>query len=425
MRKITLLISLILISFSLYSAEVTDVADAFDPENPFDFNLGVALNNMHLYGNINRDYNSGQAIDTDSRRVRTTEYKGNLELSYRSELLISGEFGLYHNLSLTLEMPVVLKNQYSLERQSSNLMDASGNDLDSLSTNGFFPGGNLSYNHKGVGDISAGFKWAPFDQERNKDVFSWLLGFKVTFPTADIATPEGLNEVDESGLFVESGVDGAVGKGLYILNFQTAFAKRYSISEPYFKIDFNIPVPSGSSLYDKPQFNWGVNFGSEFVPMEDGNGNRIKFITDFGMRYFTAGNSYNVITDARWVYDNYTDQELQDLRGWNADNAADREKSMLPWEDAYMQLMLTLQTKIRIVSYVELGGYVSIGYMTDHFLTAAENGDNGYIPGLDDEKTVTDSIDSDYGATTETSGGRLSISRGILFGWGFNLTLRF
>jgi hypothetical protein len=111
--------------FSLHGAEVTEVASSFDYKNPFDFNLDVKYLSTQHFGSIKREYNTmidGAYQDvngnyyyaTTDRRVETKEYKGNPHLLHMQKLLFDAEIGLYHNLSLSLQLPVILSEQYKM-----------------------------------------------------------------------------------------------------------------------------------------------------------------------------------------------------------------------------------------------------------------------------------------------------------------------
>jgi len=138
------------------------------------------------------------------------------------------------------------------------LFDTSVNPDDStLAGQQLFPwAGNLDYTHKGLGDLSIGLQWAPFSEERKNRFMSWLLGMNVTFPTAPVKTPEGMNKLTRSSgtnYIVPSGNAGKAGDGLFRFDFRTAVSKKYSITEPYFQFMFSLPVNSSKSIYNDPK----------------------------------------------------------------------------------------------------------------------------------------------------------------------------
>ncbi|HQM85061.1 MAG TPA: hypothetical protein PLD55_10315, partial [bacterium] len=287
--------------FSVHAAEVTEVASSFDYKNPFDFNLDVKYLSTQHFGSIKREYNTmidGAYQDvngnlyyaTTDRRVETKEYEGNPHLMHMQKLLFDAEIGLYHNLSLSLQLPVILSEQYKMV-----LFDTSVNPDDStLAGQQLFPwAGNLDYTHKGLGDLSIGLQWAPFSEERKNRFMSWLLGMNVTFPTAPVKTPEGMNKLTRSSgtnYIVPSGNAGKAGDGLFRFDFRTAVSKKYSITEPYFQFMFSLPVNSSKSIYNDPKEAVVFNIGSDFNFWENKkHGQRVKLRTDIEVAYTNKG----------------------------------------------------------------------------------------------------------------------------------------
>ncbi len=427
MRKFILFfLAVIFVVTNLFSAEVTDVASSFDYENPFDFNLDVYYNNSYEFMSLKREYNnmqnapyadgSGNYYTTEGRRVETEEYSGNSSVYYQRELDMTAEFGLYHDLSLSFNLPIILTRDYSLDLKS---VGTDGNPLnDSLAGQGFFPySKSLNYTHKGVGDLSVGLQWAPYNQARHQDAFSWLLGFKVTFPSSNVATPKGMNTYDTTTHHsTMTGKTGDVGGGQFLLEFRSAVAKRYEVSEPYFQFAFTLPVNASKSIVQDVRYQYKINTGAEFITWDDKDNHRkIAIRTDIEMLYSSKGNNYNNIADARWAYDDV--DVVKDLK-WNLPANKDKYYNILPMEDAFMQFSFMLKPIFRVAKYVSFGGYAKVGYRQKHYLTNAKedfkNGNNepGFISGLDSEGEKRD-------------GGRLLDEAHILFGWGAFLTLNF
>lgn len=455
MRRLALLFFAALLAGALSAAEVTDVADSFDENNPFDFNLNVYYKNTHEFADIKREYNTipqtyddgtntgGVYYTTESRRVETLEYSGNPEVRYLRELMISSEIGLYHDLSLSVDVPIVLKDAYKLLIENYDL-DGAGNIVPrpySLLENNLFPdAGDLYYNHMGVGDIGIGVQWAPFNQERGKDAFSWLVGFKTTFPTAAIATPKNMNRrVDTNGdpitgtaaltdTIEQTRKTGGVGKGLYTFDIRTAVAKRYDVAEPYFQVLASLSTPSANSIVEKARHEFTLNLGADLYAFEQiEKGHKIFFRLDLGMQYTTRGNAYNYITDARWVYEGI-DPDSAASYGWILPAGVDKNYHLLPLEDPYFTATGLFKMNFKIFHYVQFGGYVSVGYRHKHYLSAALEdttgaGDHepGFVPGIDSESTPWIGA----GDVDSKSGGRLLTEANIIVGWGAYLSLMF
>jgi len=439
MRGFVVLFVVLGIAQALLAAEVTEVADSFDKNNPFDFNLNIYYRNTHEFANLKREYNTipktyeddnGQLYyTTESRRVETLEYKGNPEMRYLRELLIASEIGLYHDLSISVDVPIVLKDAYRLLLENYDL-DAQGNAVPreySLIEQDLFPdAGNLSYAHGiGVGDIGVGIQWAPFNQERGEDAFSWLLGFKAFFPTSSVKSPKGMNTIDNTGAVTTADTsDKGVGSGLFAFDIRTAVAKRYEVAEPYVQAIAHLTVPSANSLIVKPRHEFTLNTGTDLIAFENlDKGHKIFFRLDLGLSYTTRGNNYNYITDARWIYDDI-DPTIAKY-GWVLPATEDKYYHILPMEDPYFTATFLFKMNFRVAQYVQFGGYASAGYRHKHYLSAARNDgttqEPGFIPGIDSEETpwVGNS------APDQRSGGRILAEANVLVGWGFYLSGRF
>ncbi|MFO7736031.1 MAG: hypothetical protein R6W70_07425 [bacterium] len=420
MRFLPILFLFLLFTTVLSGAEVTDVASAVEYNDPLDVNLDIYYNNLSEFFSLKREYNSqhvlyegngGYYSTTDSRRVETIEYKGNPDMRFLREINLAAEIGVYRDLSISFAIPFVLKDRTAMIYNSA----VEGPVWDSsLPRTGFFPyAGNLNYNHSGVGDISFGINYAPFNQKRRNNNFSGLLGFDVTFPTARIATPEGMNSKDSDGNVISSGKNGNVGKGLFVFELRTAVSKRYEISEPYGMFTVSLPVPSSSSIYKNPKYSFKMNSGTEFIPWEQADKNRkVTIRTDIEMLFTTRGNAYNAVTDARWA------ANLTEPGGYNPDD----EWDILPREDGWFQLSGMIKPMFMFVEYVSFGGYFSVGYRQKHYLTDARPDEAGYIAGLDDEKYDCTHCSGNTGAE---DGGRLLSESHILLGWGFYLSGHF
>ncbi len=425
-KKVLAALMMMFAVFCVSGAEVTEVASSFDYENPFDFNLNVQFVSTHHYGSIKREYNTyadyvyediggNPYYTTESRRVETKEYSGNPHLYLLRKMLISAEIGLYHNLSLSFDLPIILSESYNMVVNSD---DATPGEM-SLPGQGLFPySGNLDYEHKGVGDIAFGLQWAPFSEERKNRFFSWLLGMKVTFPTANVKTPVGMNTV-ENGIVVPSDNTGNVGEGVFRFDLRTAVSKRYDKVEPYLQFLVSIPVNSKKNIYVNPKKAFMFNLGTEFNFHENKDlGQRIRLRTDLEFLFTTKGNAYNSITNARWVYD---DVDTVNDFGWNLPAGEGDSYNLLPFEDPWMQVSGMLKLSARVWKYIELGGFAKFGYRHKHYLTNAKEGNPGFVTGLDDQNTPWISGSGQRGKL----GGRLLAETYLVLDWGFNLALLF
>src|SRR5437762_3390441 len=90
------------------AAEVTDVASAFDKDNPFDFRLRVGYEFSSKTAAIKREHEgnpSQQQIDLFKDLVYTQT---------RHTLSLRAEFGIYVDLMFSVDLPFVLSDNRSL-----------------------------------------------------------------------------------------------------------------------------------------------------------------------------------------------------------------------------------------------------------------------------------------------------------------------
>lgn len=409
--------------FFVNAAEVTEVASSFDYGNPFDFNFDLQYLSTHHFGSIKREYNtvpegayqSGDSYfyTTADRRVETKEYGGNPELYYTHKLNFDAEIGLYKNLSISFALPLIFSEEFSLLRASASEEPS----IVSLEGQNLFPAGDLFYKNKGVGDFALALQWAPFSDERKNHNFSWLIGMKVTFPTASVRTPVAANESTDGWLAV-SGKNGKVGEGLYRIDLRTAISKKYEIAEPYFQFIFSVPATSSKSIYKDPKEACVFNLGSDWNWLFGAkkNGQKIKLRTDIEIYYTNKGNAYNAIADARWIYSDPLNLEY----GWANEDGTYSLDNILPIEDSWVQVAAMLRLEIRIWKYIEIGGFAKFGYRHKHYLSVAQEGESGFIPGIDSEATPWLGS-GDKGKL----GGKLLAEEYFVLDWGFNLKLLF
>ncbi|MGI6394394.1 MAG: hypothetical protein ACOX2F_06650 [bacterium] len=440
-KKFLVLIAISGLLSVVNAAEVTDVASSFDYKNPFDFNFDIRYLSSHHFGSIKREYNTmmdGAYADangnlyyaTSNRKVESKEYKGNPHLIYLQKIVLDAEIGLYHNLSLSFQLPVIISEQYKMIVHNAS----SNPGTSSLAGQQLFPWqGNLDYMHgKNLGDFSMGLQWAPFSEERKNHFMSWLLGINITFPTAPVKTPAGMNKlVQLSGLrhVVPSGVTGKTGDGLFRFDFRTAVSKKYLISkassaEPYFQFMLSLPVNSSKSIYSDPKEAVVFNIGSDFNLWENKkHGQRVRLRGDVEVYYTNKGNAYSAIADARAVSDENWVSDPGNLASgydWIFPSADDKNRNILPIEDPWVQISGMLKLSVKVCKYIELAGFAKFGYRHKHYLTNATPGKAGYIDGLDSEKTpwLGD-------GTKGRLGGRLLAEQYFVLDWGFNLKLLF
>jgi len=307
---VSLILAALALPAALLAADVTDVIDAADGEDPFDANIEILYNFHFRNASISRE----SAQNGDTILVKELEYQ-RMTHSMTPRLQV----GLWHDLALFADFPIVI---YDLQQgrfqpgvrgtdpatsngegystlaadrcrygtpqpgycdasqaQSNTLngevtgypvidTDSVWDLFDSNPETGSYKSVRGGFgNLVGFGDMSVGLAWAPLNQERSPTQPTWALRFRYTIPTGQVVNP--LAMANDSN-------PGGVGLGMHQFTWSTAFAHRFAVLEPYTDIHFTFGVP-GANAVDGMRSEWstanlytgGVKSGVEVVPYEN------------------------------------------------------------------------------------------------------------------------------------------------------------
>jgi hypothetical protein len=247
-------------------ALVTEALDAADDGDPFDAQVELRYEMELSSGQLVRErpcFAPGAECPDRSGIVR------NKELAWERvthTLWITPRIGLYRDLELRLDLPIVLLMQDRYEFDAGvNAQNTSLTERSDANPNGT-PLLQVPFNgpqRAGFGDMKVGLRWSPLNGGRDSTQPSWLLGFTWTAPT---------------GAVRRSTNDG-VGRGVHDIELLTAFSRRLAPwFEPFFSSHAVFRVPASDSLFGDPGPNQGLSspghilgvaVGAEFVPWED------------------------------------------------------------------------------------------------------------------------------------------------------------
>lgn len=377
-----------------WAAEITQVADALDRveigtierENAFDFNFGVGFHNVLESGKITREPFDRPGISSNCTEQNPYGCVPVDELTYdrnTSFLKLDAEFGLFRDLSLTVGWTYVLSQ--SLSFGYADGVDASNSSVDPQTNdpNDILFANDFEAEQRGSGPLELTLEWSPLNDFRDVTRPTWLLFFSwsspwtmATFDPSERATPAN---------------PGPVGDGVHRLTVGTAFSKRMGnfgrdieidptanrrgYFDPYFSLSYTIPLPEqGLALDDlvetrdnpfgrRPSSEVTAKIGIEIVPLEDLRAQR-KLAIDLGFdtSYFTDGRNYSLLTNP-----------LQELT----------------FEEQHARFMGRLGIYVQAADFVKVQGTFNIGYVTEHFLTFEDvgedrTGDGQVLPSTDD-----------------------------------------
>ncbi|TPV93032.1 MAG: hypothetical protein B7733_22635 [Myxococcales bacterium FL481] len=285
------------------AGEVTRIASSFEEDNPFDLHFGVAYDYNFKRASILREW--GRA-NGSNRLAKDLVYQQS-----RQTVTPRLEIGLFHDLSLYLDVPIVVSDDrsYALDQRtepctfgddvggatgesqadcvnknnSSTIRDSiiPRDGFDASAPNeayGSFTGEDTETifrgpTRRGVDQLYVGIKKALINQRRYPHLPTWILALEGRFAvgkpmrfTRDIAIDSSLTEANEY-----------VGRGIHELGAWTALSHRHRFLEPYFGVHWRQGLRASGSQFKRygdaqdkfnPMSTAGFFVGGEIIPWE-------------------------------------------------------------------------------------------------------------------------------------------------------------
>jgi hypothetical protein len=278
------------------AADVTDVASAFDEDNPFDFRFRVRYDHMEKRAQIKRELEGLSPTQQTIAVLRDLAYA-----QTRDTLSLRAEVGLFQDLMLHAELPIILGEveTYNFDQSAGSAcrfvpdpMPNCVNELNSTTIRdgiidpplmgaplfkGIRRGASGGSGLDAFDTFNFGLTWAPVAQHRDDTKPTWILAVEPQISIGNIKAFDRMH-VDANH---------AVSEGVHRLNFRTAISHRWRFVEPYMAFWYMYPVPRGDSLYKdygpsqslkNPQQQGGTIFGAELVPFDRPNDGHKFFI---------------------------------------------------------------------------------------------------------------------------------------------------
>ncbi len=363
---------------------VTNILSSADTDDPFDANIEVHYEFISSRADILREFPCYAPGDGLCQGESTVLLGKELRYSRVQHIVhLRPRIGLYHDLELFVDLPIVAFEQSRLDFASGvgpGNSSAAQQELFALPFRG--------PQRRGVGDLSVGLKYAPLNYDRDPTQPTWIIGATYTAPTGSI----------------RKGGNTGVGYGIHALDLYTAISRRaLSWLEPYFSFHGTLRFPSANGLFVdrgrlgtqtlvKPGDILGLKFGVEFVPWEHRATDR-RFEIDLGFAgdYTFEGREYGPLfealaqspcsADPGCVYTKHT----RDLREGATSGSASTTDGITDVE-AYGTFSGWIGVHYQPERHVQIGTRFSVRRITDHFLTNADPGKD-----LDDDGVVTQS----------------------------------
>lgn len=382
-----------LLAVAARPAEITDVIDAADGDDPFDINIDVHFSSILNRSKITHEWQTAWTQASEKNRPDYNELRFSEQI-YRMDYMV--EIGLFHDLELYVNLPWVIQDKKKISFVDGVAADGSGSSLSTMfrtSPGADFqnavavdPTNSPSTERSGIGDMQIGIKWAPFNEERDDTKSVWVVGFDWTIPSGKLAKPDQ----------VAGGGTGGVGMGQFILTPFMLFSHRYSILDPYVGISGSLPVQGSQakSAGLKMPYYGGFLTGLEIVPWENSN----KF-QKFSIDVRLWATFYSEVESKGHSNSQGTVNELSDFLASPSTANGDRQ---LQATSQYSQFGLLLGFAFRAAEFVKLRIGVSLAHNTEHFLTGADfcddkDGDGTCNSGADLQNTYRAPVYDDPG----------------------------
>jgi hypothetical protein len=420
------------------AAEITRVATAAEPDNPVDVDLSIRWDRLQKEGLISREWDVGGSIE-DVPQLRFTRTA--------TAIVPRVAVGIYRDLELHAEIPYVLADDMEWRYATASGIPVGGTSLDTIANNDvdpsgvpctgacpLFPVGNgtTAYHGGKAGDLLVGVAWAVLSDERDETKPKWVVGFDMTFPSAELYDPAAGRAADWSSPHASGANPGPFGQKLWRFDFSTALSRRMGILDPYFRAHATVqrkstntysncdnalalegasPLPQGPTwmfencvLFDEdagaqPPYLLGLLFGAEVTPYEDAAAGK-KVLIDLRV---TA----DYVSSARWY------NELTDMSG------------RLHRTDDHATVSALLGLLVQASQYVSLEAAASIGTQTAHYITGEPLGRvRGEDPGPPYDATNPD-LNPNFDWRYDSPGRRFRVSEVSLFDVRVSGILRF
>lgn len=397
-------LSIVAQPFAAPAAEITDVIDAADGDDPIDINIDVSFRSILTRSKITHEWQQSWTLAGQGTRPDYNELRFEQQ-TYAMDYMV--EVGLFHDLQLYLNLPWIISDKREISFVGGVAADGSGTSLSTLyRTNpgpdfqnalAVDPSTNPNTKRAGIGDMQIGIKWAPFNDERDDTKSVWVIGLDYTIPSG------GLNKPDA----VSGGGDGGVGLGHHIITPFMLFSHRFSVLDPYVGVNGSIPMqsPVAKNAGLKIPYYGGFLTGLEIIPWEAPSKHQ-KFSID--IRLWTT--FFSEVESKGHADEQGTVNEMSDFLVSPSPQNGSRQ---LQATGQYTQFGLKLGFAFRAAEFVKLLFGVSLAHNTEHFLTGADYCDDGDGDGNCNSASDVDNL---FRATVyDDPGQRLRVEETTLF----------
>ena len=225
----------------------TNVIDAFDSDDSFDLNLHLGFQRSIVLGSIQREDPRADGRGT-ANVTDIADYE-----QIRNVLLLGADIGVWKDLALFLEIPLILSDARTLALPDNRDAAAVAGDLQAASPGGPQPLFSVPFTAPtrfGVDHINLGAAYEVWNQYRDWNYPTWLWRVE-----GQIGVGEPMHACfDDKPVSASSkcygGSEPGVGEGLNGIKIETRASRRFRYIEPYLGFAFLYRwAGKSSSLY--------------------------------------------------------------------------------------------------------------------------------------------------------------------------------
>jgi hypothetical protein len=433
----------------------TDVADSFDDDDPFDFNLTVSFERSQTSGRIQRE---APPLDP-SNPMATADLPGAPRYvdvadtrSLTNSLVLGLEAGLYHDLMVYARLPLVLSDDRELRGITR------GNTTGEVPSPFSVP--FVSPTRSGVDTMNVGLAWGITNQYRTPWLPTWLVMVEGRFAVGDPLRACSKGPIDPSGgagncraTYGASGTpgfyegDGGISRGTNALRIETRGSHRYRYLEPYTGLAFQVEWPAASDRFFVPSgaLEGVVNsippllaeatVGLAVIPWEQ-RARYQRFTLDFRgtFAYVSEGRGWSPLFDALGTSSDtaLTTPVCETDNGMPCDTSdASRRKGYfygLTDTQSHARLGGRIAVEMQAARYVKFGFAAGLSYTTAHLLSFADACNPNFTPSAGDPRIGTcrsGIINPNYREAIDLPGRRFRLDGAMTFDLSATLTAQF
>jgi hypothetical protein len=417
-------------------AELTQVATAAEPGNPFDLRLSIRWDRTQQRGKITREVANLDENPPFGAIVDATE------LRYKrivNALVPRIALGLYEDLELHVDIPYVLADdrswRYGFENglpvaPISTIGGSNDPNVDAMNRDcggpcPLFPvgAGTTIYHGGKVGDVRAGLAWGVFNDRKDDTKPAWVVGLDVTMPTAALYDPAAGRGATWLSPHADSAKPGSFGEKVWKFDAWTALSRRIGVFDPYFRAHVtamresndtwsNCLAADALSSRTVPEMTIAGAQNCDDAGWEDAAGAKLPYVAGllFGAEIIpheSAADEQKVAIDVR-LWGDYTSRqrfynELTDASG------------KLHWTEPYYTMGGLLALYLRASRYLSLNASASLATMTSHFLTGESLGRSGVDAGDVTGATPNAQLNPNFDWRYDAPGRRFRLAETSLF----------